>query len=668
MGGIILYIYFLVLGFLYANELFRSKDIYFRSWMGAVFGNVILMAGIVIPAIPFGFTVLSHIILLVLGAVPYILILIKRKEKASIKDMLFKEQENAEHYMDIKLFCALILPISLIIWILMTNHILTPYDGGGVASGQSTFGDLQMHLSFVTSIAEQQKFPPDYSLLAGTKLNYPFFVDMLSSSLFLFGTPLRWAVLIPSYVISMLLVMGFYIVAFTVTKRKAAAVLATVFFFFCGGFGFSYFMNGAKADHSVFTKIFTEYYKTPTNYNENNIRWSNTICDMIIPQRTTMAGWCTILPAIWMLLEALKTRKRSTYIILGVFAGCMPMIHTHSFLALGMISAVMFFVHLKTPRDAVEAENTNKEVRKKKNERLPLKACEDKDYTKAYIINWVIFGAIAICMAFPQLMYWTFSQTSGNESFLKYGFNWVNEKDPYLWFYLKNWGIAALFAAPAIFSTSKDNKKLMLACGFIFVTAEFILFQPNKYDNNKLFYISYMMLLMVMSEWLLKVWDALKNVRGRAYLGAAVIAAGTFSGALTIGREFKSGGAYQTFSGDDIKMAEYIRENTPSDAVFLTGNYHLNPVCTLAGRTIYLGSSLYVYFHGMGDEFYKREAEIKKVYKGSYEDMKKFCEEKGIEYVYVGASESRELSPNSAMLNKLEKVHSIGNDTLYKVK
>lgn len=662
MGGIIVYIYFLILGFLYANEIFRDKDIYFRSWMGGVFGNVILMAGIVIPAIPFGFTVLSHIILIVLAAVPYVVLLLKRKEKIDIKSMLFKEVPNVERYMDIKLFCALILPISLIIWILMTNHILTPHSGGGMASGQSTFGDLQMHLSFVTSIAEQQKFPPDYSLLAGTKLNYPFFVDMLSSSLYLFGTPLRWAVLIPSYVLALLLVMGFYIVAFTITKRKAAAVLATVFFFFCGGFGFAYFMNGAKADHSVFTGLFTEYYKTPTNYNDNNIRWSNTICDMIIPQRTTMAGWCTILPAIWMLLEALKTKKRSLYIILGVFAGCMPMIHTHSFLALGMISAVMFFMHLKTPRDAAELTEENGKKNKQRS------VDEDKDYTKNYIINWVIFGAITICMAFPQLFYWTFSQTSGNESFLKYGFNWVNEKDPYFWFYLKNWGIAALFAAPAIWSTSKDNKKLMLACAFIFVTAEFILFQPNKYDNNKLFYIVYMMVLIIMSEWLVKVWDALKGVRGRAYLGAIVIATGTVSGALTIGREFKSGGAYQTFSADDIQMSEYIKENTPADAVFLTGTYHLNPVCTLAGRTIYLGSSLYVYFHGMGNEYYSREAEIKKVYKGSYEEMKKFCEEKGIEYVYVGGSESSELSPNSAMLNKLEKVYSVGRDTLYKVK
>ncbi len=67
---------------------------------------------------------------------------------------------------------------------------------------------------------------------------------------------------------------------------------------------------------SNFTKFFTEYYQTPTNYNEHNIRWSNVICDMIIPQRTTMAGWCVILFELEMLVNAVKNKKTSYFIIL----------------------------------------------------------------------------------------------------------------------------------------------------------------------------------------------------------------------------------------------------------------------------------------------------------------------------------------------------------------
>ncbi|MBR0027348.1 MAG: hypothetical protein IJP58_01710, partial [Clostridia bacterium] len=169
-------------------------------------------------------------------------------------------------------------------------------------------------------------------------------MDMLSSSLMMFGTTLRWATLTPSFVFAFLVVMGFYHFAYALTEKKSVAVLSTVFFFLCGAFGFAYFFEGAKADPKQFTRFFTEYYQTPTNLNDNNIRWSNTICDMIIPQRTTMAGWTYILFELYLLMDALKKSDKVRLIILGVVAGCMPMIHTHSFLALGIISAVMVVI------------------------------------------------------------------------------------------------------------------------------------------------------------------------------------------------------------------------------------------------------------------------------------------------------------------------------------
>lgn len=634
MMGVIIYVLFLAIGFLYADLYFKDKDIFFRGWMGGVFGNVILMMGIVIPSIVFDFTIISHIVLLLVSIIPYIIIIFRRKQ-----DRLYRiDIKSGEACVDWRVFLALILPISIVIWILMTNHVLVPADDGGYASGQCTYGDLQMHLTFITSIAEQKSFPPEYSLLSGMKLNYPFFVDMLSSSLYLFGTPLRWAVLIPSYVIALLLVLGFYILALSITNRKSSAIIGTVLFFIGGGFGFAYFFEGAKADHSVFTEIFTGYYHTPTNYNEHNIRWSNPICDMIIPQRTTMAGWLTVIPALWLLLDGLKTGKRSRFAAVGLLAGCMPMIHTHSFLALGVISAGLLFAYL------FKQENK-----------------------KDYLINWAIFGGITILMAFPQLFYWTFTQTSGNSSFLNFKFNWVNDSDPYIWFYIKNFGIIALFAVPAILQASSDNKKLLIGCALVMILAETIQFQQNVYDNNKLIYVAFMILVIFVADWLVSAYGAFKSVRGRVFLAVLVLIAGNLSGALTIGREYYSGGMYQTFSSSDIAMADYIKDNTDPNAVFLTGTEHLNPVCTLAGRTIYCGSSLYVYFHGLTDEYGERSNEIKNAYSGSYENLVNFCHKNNIEYVYVGSNENSELKPNQSALSRLEKVHSEGGNTLYRV-
>ncbi len=636
MLGILLYFVFLFLGYGYSCHFFRERDLYFRVWMGGIFGNVLLMAGIVLPACFLNFTYLSHGILLILSALP-LLYLWKKQGFQTLSGTLFAPGENTSG-IDSKVFGFLLLPLMVLISLLMTNHILAPFDGGGVASGQCTYGDLQMHLGFVTSIAEQKIFPPNYAFLDGYTLNYPFFVNMLSSSLYLFGTPLRWAVLIPSYVLAALLVMGFYILAYRLTQKKSSSILAVILFFLGSGFGFAYFLNGAKADNAVFTEIFNGYYHTPTNLPDYNLRWVNPICDMIIPQRTTMAGWCMFFPALWLLLEGLQTKSSKHFTILGVLAGCMPMIHTHTFLALGMISGVLLFAYLVGEKDK-----------------------------KSYLIRWAIYGGIVLLLAAPQLFYWTFRQSVNNDAFLRFSFNWVNHKDTYFWFYLKNWGIIALLALPGILHASKDNKKLMLGCGFIFVIAELILFQPNEYDNNKLFFIPYMVLVMLVSDWLVAVYHALKGVKGRQYLAIILVIAGTFSGVLTLIREYKSGADYMTFSKDDLAMAEYIKENTPSDAVFLTGTYHINPVVSLAGRNIYVGSSLYVYFHGMDDTYFQRNEEIKNAYKSGFHALRSFCQERGIDYIYVSENETKEYAPQASTLQWFEKVYTAGSKTLYKV-
>lgn len=640
MLGAIIYVYFLAFGFLYADRLFKDKDIFFKVWSGGVMGNVILMMGIVPIACIFKFTYLSHILLMILTAVPYAVIYFKNGRQNPLSlEKLSKNGGAAESGLTKYTFLFVILPLTLLICILMSNHILAPYPDGGAASGQSTYGDLQMHLGFVTSIAEQKNFPPEYCFLQGTKLNYPFLIDMLSSSLYLFKTSLRWAVLIPSCVFAFLIVLGFYILSYSMTKRKSIAVLSTLFVFLNGAFGFAYFLEGAKADPTVFTRIFTEFYKTPTNLNEMNIRWANTICDMIIPQRTTMAGWCVILFALWLLMDAFKRNDRKIFIILGVLAGSMPMIHTHSFLALGIISAVLMVISL------IKAENK-----------------------KECLINWAIYGAVAAVMALPQLIAWTFTQTSGNDSFLKFRFNWVNRNDPYLWFWIKNWGLVFLFIIPAFLNTSKDNKALMAGGAAVFAIAEFILFQPNEYDQNKLFFITYFIAIILTTEFFVNVYDKLREVRGRQLIAAFVVFVSVFSGVLTIMREWNSGAEYRTFSKNDMAYAEFIKKNTEPNAVFLTGTNHINPVVTLAGRTIYVGSSLYVYFHGFGDEFYTREADVKRVYSGTYEEIKSFAQAHNISYLSVGDTERAEYSVNQSEINKFNKIYSDGENELFELK
>lgn len=633
--GIVIYAVFIILGFLTADLLYKEKGIYFRAWVGGLIGTLVLMWGIIPFAFLFGFSILAHIILLVAFAGVYAGVFVWKKHTVSEYKRLFRREENPP--MTHLIFLCVILPVSIIMWVLLTNHILAPIDGG-VASGQSTYGDLAMHMGIITSVAERGVFPPAHNLIDGYRLCYPFLVDTLSSSLYLFGTGLRAAILAPSYVMCILLAMGFYFLAYKLIGKRKVAVLATVLFFIGGGFGFSYFFEGAKADPTAFTRIFTDYYHTPTNYNEENIRWANAICDMIVPQRTTMAGWTYLMFALWALLDAIESKKTGRFVLLGLVAGCMPMIHTHSFMCLGIISAVMFVWYM-------------------------IKA-EDK---KAEFKNWLIYGGIAVVMAVPQLFIWTFGQ-AGSEGFVKFQFNWVNEEDPYLWFWLKNWGIAALFAVPAFLAAKKEHKVLLVDGILIFAIAELILFQPNAYDNNKLFFVAYMLILIFISDYLFAIFDKFKGVKGRYFLAALVIAAGTLSGALTIGREYHSGYMYQTFSDADIEYAEFVKENTDSDGTFAAYYGHLNPTAVLAGRQMFYGGDLWMGSHGYGTVASERKEILEDLYSASSTDeARRIAEENSIEYIVLSNDELSNFDVNSSAIDGFEEIYNDNGFRLYRV-
>lgn len=621
MLGIAYYSLFLVMGVLYADKIFKEKNIYFKLWSGGVIANIVLMFGIIPFALLLDFTKLAHILLVVFTLVPYFFLK---------KDMHLNPKRPD---MWAFLWGGI---ITLVIFVLFENHVLVKVDGG-FASGQSTYGDTAMHLGFISSIAEQSHFPPEFNLLSGTRLSYPFLVDSLSSSLYLFGTDLRASLIVPSFVISCLTVMGFYYFADSLVGRKSA-LLAMILFFLGGGFGFIYFLGGAPQD---FTRIFTEYYQTPTNLIEENIRWLNPICDMIIPQRTTMAGWCVLLFTLWLLIDAIKGEKTSTFVLLGLVAGSMPMIHTHSFLALGIISAFCVFVFFK------DAKNKRK-----------------------YIKNWTIYAFLAFALSIGQLTFWTFSHSVGNEQFLRFGFNWVNETDSYLWFWIKNWGITAVFLIPALLLENRFNKKFALGFIAIFVISELIIFQPNEYDNNKLFFVSYMLFVCFVSHFLTEAYKKLDNIKSRNFLACVIIFLGLFSGILSIGRELCSGGEYFIFSDEEVAFSEFVKESTDKDAVFITGNDHINPVCVLSGRTIYAGSELYVYFHGYGREMYSRYDCVKEIYESdSYEELMKNIAKTGdTDYIVVSDRERSTYRISDAVFDELNCVYDADGIRLFKAK
>ena len=523
-------------------------------------------------------------------------------------------------YADRKLLAAMalvVLPLTALSAYLQHTHMLMPAEDGSYWCGQSTYGDLCMHLSFITSM-RNMPFPPSYNLLAGTDLNYPYLADSLSTTMMMLGMDVRTAVIVPGTLMMALTFAGYMLLARQVITggRHKAVAAAALLFFFNGGLGFIYDFDLAGRDNfEKIKEIFTGYYLTPANQPALNLRFSNVIADLLIPQRALMGGWAMGIPALLLLISSARERSMRETLILALWACCLPMVHTHTFLALGLFSGGFLLARLVI----------------------------DRDDRRGVIIRAGVYLALVLMLALPQVMGSAVKQTVEGGS-LRFQFNWVNNSggrgmiDGYLWFWVKNVGLPFILMICACLETRRRGYA-DIVCGMaaVYLVAETILFQPNEYDNNKLFYIWYMFAAMLAADYGSVIMQRLAGLRGRYVLCALFMAVSMLSGGLSIAREVVSG--YQLFSATAVEAGEWIDENTDRDAVFLTGQQHINPVCSLAGRQIICGSDLYVFFHGL--DYRTQAADCQRFLEYPAENAR-VLDTYGVDYIYVSDYERAE--------------------------
>ena len=612
MGGILLLLGFEACGYVLADGLFRRRDGIVRLWLGLTAGLLMMMWLPSLFAYALKFTAAAQYAALGLAAVLAALSRLFLREKTG-PARLEGEKRPFCGDMPAWLPIALIVPLLILSIYLQYTHTLREVDGA-LHVGQSTYGDLCLHLGIATGL-QGSAYPPEYTLIQDVLLGYPFLMDALSASMLCLGTGLQAAFVIPGSLMMGLVYLGFILLAWELTHSRAAVVVAYLLMFLNGGLGFFYVLDEVWQDPTALKNVFTGYYAAPANMVEHNIRWVNVICDMMIPQRTLLAGWTMVIPALYLLVLAMREKSRRLYVILGVLAGAMPMVHTHSFLALALISAGCLVWTLWHAEDRRKA-----------------------------LIDYALYAGIAAALALPQLLTWAIPQTVGGAATtgsLSLRFNWVNFDtatgrliDGYFWFWVKNVGPVYLVMLPAALLCKGWKRGLALGALFVYAAAELIQFQPNAYDNNKLFYVAFLLMLPLATRYLVTLWDRLRGLPGRSLLAAVFLFLSLTSGVLSLGREAVSD--YQLFSAGEVEAAEYIRDELPADAVYLTGDQHNNFVTALSGRQIVCGTGSYLYFHGVNYE--KAALDARRMLEAPADNLALF-EEYGVGYVVIGNSE-----------------------------
>lgn len=630
------------------NSLLPNQRALYRIWLSLSLGMLLMMWLPALPAFFITFSICSHLL-----ALPILFVL-------TVTAWLLRDRSTppvrwtAIDTRDAWLLAMLALPFTVLGAYLQWTHNIRP-EGAALHVGQSTYGDLPLHLGLITSLRNVQ-FPADYNILPGVRLGYPFLADSFSTSFMLLGTSLQGALVIPGTLMMLLVFGGFLLMALRIADTKKAAVLAFLLLFLNGGLGFLYSFDmagvslGAMGENQLQQGVWLDrlrnilggWYQTPVNHAEfttYNLRWSNIIADMLIPQRTFLAGWVILLPCLYLLYDAVATETTHLrpFVLLGVMAGGLPLLHTHSMLALGLVSIAWMVRSLIGSKP---------------------------------IVPWLLYGGIAALLAAPQLLAFTFQQ-AGSNNFLRLQFNWVNNaggnglRDGYLWFYIKNIGLPFLLLICSLFEHNHKHRLIYSGAFAVLVVAELVLFQPNEYDNNKLLYVWYALCTVPIAEYALTLFDRLKGLKARALMGVLAAMLFFLSGTLSLARECVSD--YRMFSSEDTAVADFAEQETPPHSVFLSWTQHINPISALAGRTIVCGPDLWLYYHGF--DLTERKNDIRVFYQSPLEHAD-ILSKYAVSYVLVGPHERSNLLIDHAELgDMLQQVYADeqGEYVIYKV-
>jgi hypothetical protein len=466
----------------------------------------------------------------------------------------------------------------------------------GIYSGGTSVYDMAFHLAISTSFLYGQNFPPIYPLLPPEPLLYPPLPDFLTAVLVAGGMSFHTALCLTGVTLATAITALLYLFASRMLAAGAApswhaagaAVLAAVLFLLNGGLQFAYSVWNAFG-HAA----------------ESHIEWTNIIADGLLPQRASLFGLPATLLVFgvfagvwWRWTNESQHSRWSGWQMLaaaGVLTAALPLFHTHSYLAIVIVSGALFVLR---PRTA-----------------------------------WVAFWAPAILLALPRVL--QLAQHASGGGNLRWQPGWLGHSDlswPLVW--LNNAGLPTLLIIPAWLNARREWRRFYLAFVALLVVALLVVVSARDTDNLKLMMYWHVITCVLVAEWLVRLAFAQRQ----RVLASALVLGCIASGLLALRDETAS----RTLMSSRAQMdaADFIREHTAPDALFLAAPTLHDPVVGLAGRAVVRGDTAWLWSHGY--DFRAREADVKRIYAGA-PDAAALLNYYRVDYIYVGDDERREL-------------------------
>jgi hypothetical protein len=438
------------------------------------------------------------------------------------------------------------------------------------------------------------------------------------------GVPFFSAFIIPSFLFSCGLVVALYYFFATILQKKSLAIIASLIFLLNGGLGFVFFgqdILNSSQPLQTFLHPPHEY----TRIDAQHIKWISVIDSMVIPQRAFNLGFPLALVALALIYQVifLKDKDGRKLIIASAILGIMPLIHTHSFLAAGIILAFWLLASLLTSK----------------------KLSGELLRQRAY--QWGMVGAISLGLAVPIYLYFFAQQTQG---FLRFYPGWLAREYHINWleFWLKNWGLTPLLGALGlgliVFQEKSQRLSRLLRWlpyWFIFGLINLVLFQPFVWDNTKLLVWASVGIAAMAAVCLHRLYQKVQKFRPPVrILGSLIIviifistiASGSIDAYWDSRTDLHS---FQMYSAEELQLAEWVKKETPVDAIWLTGDQHNHWLFNLTGRQTLLTYRGWLWTHGY--DYLPTEKDVRSMYQ--YPSQSELFKKYQIKYAVIGQNE-----------------------------
>lgn len=462
-------------------------------------------------------------------------------------------------------------------------HAFGDDHGAYYTLAQHVASDWHRHLAEVTGFAYGNALPPEFTSMVGQRLSYPFLINWLSAVLLKGGFALPAAMKVPM-VLLMLSTLGLLMAFVRRLAGYGAALLAPLLFFLSGGLGFINFFADLVNSHQPLGYFLTHLphvYTAGPNSGVliTHLQWINIVSADLIPQRSFIFGLPLVLTILILLYEAVSTRRRFLLLAAGVVGGFLPLIHSHGIVFLGLFGlGLAWFNRRKLP-----------------------------------VMAWGWFFLPLAVIALPQLVWLTHGVNS--TGFIRPFVGWVSFGDNIIWFWLKNMGLWLPVLGLALWWLRRTNRPLFtftLAALPVFLLANLIAFQPNAWDNTKLFVYWYAVSIPAVAAWL--VWLGHLGRWRQVGVGMLIFIL-VFSGGLDLWkfshwRESKA----EMYNPAERRLAELVRRQSRDDSVWLTPENDRNVIASLTGRRVVLAWG--PWFGSYGINYGPRQADIARMYAG----------------------------------------------------